>query len=372
MLCCIGFFQPCLAAEVTPLEEYREVSRLWMGMEDGIIRPASYEQFRVDSECRLVLHAKDGQVLEKGDHWATVDPEQLQIERRTYELEKIKQEQQRLKSAEDAREARVRAGLDLHEAEGKRANLEAVTQDSDISPALKRRAAEALTKLDEQIAALRVKLEPAALEKELKLLDEECELNIERKRQQMELLERRSKLVAESAGKLRLGDSVKTRIGNGGMDEPVWIKAGEIIGTVVDDGHYEISITAEGPLLMEIPQDQLLVFLQDSQSGALIAGEYARTEETDNGREISRNMIFTIAGKDSPAARLAQGTRNLVHVYRKFPRPYRMVYKKDIAFLAPEVLEISGWDGLVRHLWPGSKVVQVGPQTIAVEPTNAN
>ena len=89
-------------------------------------------------------------------------------------------------------------------------------------------------------------------------------------------------------------------------DEPVWLKAGDLIGTIVDDRHYEISVSASGPLLAEIPQDQLLVLLQDSQTGKLIPGEYARTDEVDNGREITRNFVFTIREDSAESARLAQ------------------------------------------------------------------
>jgi hypothetical protein len=131
-------------------------------------------------------------------------------------------------------------------------------------------------------------------------------------------------------------------------------------------------VAAAGPLLSEIPREELLVLIQDSQTGKLIAGEYDRTEEIDSGREIARNFIFTIPDGSLEGARQAQGTRNLVHVYRKFPRPYKIIFKKDIAFSAPEVLDAAGWDGLVRHLYPGSKVIQVGPQTIAVEPKDAS
>jgi hypothetical protein len=112
--------------------------------------------------------------------------------------------------------------------------------------------------------------------------------------------------------------------------------------------------------------------LQEGQTGRLIAGEYSRTDEVDTGAEITRNYIFQIQKDSLDAARHSMGQRNLVHVYRKFPQPFRLVYKKDIALSAPEVLSASGWDGLVRHLWPGSTVMQVGPQTIAVKPKDEN
>lgn len=343
-----------------------------MGMEEGVIRPAAYEQLRAETDGHVAIHAEDGRELAKGDHWATLDPEQLALERRGFELERGKQQQQLEKGRGDARDARLRASLELHEAEGKRGELMAVARDGGLPPELARRAAEAVTKLDERIKAYQEVLDPAAYEKTLRLLEQECELQIERKQKQLQDLEKNSCVTAGSAGRLRLGDGLKEKLAGAKPGEAVWVESGDLLGTVVDDRHYEISVAAAGPLLSEIPREQLLVFLQDAQTGRLIAGEFSRADEIDNGREISRNFIFIIREDGMENARNAQGTRNMVHVYRKLPRPCRLVYKKDIAFVAPDVLETAGWAGLVRHLWPGSKVVQVGPQTIAVEPQDAH
>ncbi len=371
----LGF--ACLATlaaadDVKPLSSCREVERLWMGMEEGVIRPAAYEQVHAEADGYVAVHAKDGQILQKGDAWATLDPEQLDIERRSFEVEKGKQEQQRVKGREDAQEAHLNTSLELHDFEGKRENLVSVSQDAAIPAPLRQRARSAVSKLDERITVLRGKLAPAVLEQNLKQLDEDNTLQIARKKKQLFILEKHSCLVAASAGQLRLGGPLKEKIAAAPPATPLWVKSGDLLGTIVDDRHYEISVSAAGPLLAEIPHDELLVFIQDSQTGKLIAGDYTRTDEVDSGREITRNFIFIIRQDGVDNARQAQGTRNLVHVYRKFPRPYRLVYKKDIAFLAPDVLEPSGWDGLVRHLWPGSKVIQVGPQTIAVEPKDAH
>lgn len=343
-----------------------------MGMEEGVIRPAAYAQVRADADGYVAVLAADGQMLRKGDPWATLDPEQLDIERRAFAVDQSKQQQLLEKGRDDSRDARLRMSLELHEAEGKRENLMGVVHDADIPAALQQRAGEAAAKLDERISALRERLDPAVHERDLRLLDEDNALQIARKQKQLLVLEKRSCLLAGFAGQLRLGDPLKEKLAATEAGKPVWMKAGDLLATIVDDRHYEISVSAAGPLLAEIPRDQLLVFIQDAQTGRLIAGEYTRTDETDNGREISRSFIFTIRQDGVENARQALGTRNLVHVYRKFPRPYRLVYKKDIAFAAPEVLEAAGWDGLVRHLWPASTVIQVGPQTIAVEPKDAN
>ncbi len=357
-----------VAAGEKPLNSYPQSDRLWLGLEEGVIRPAAYEQFRMEGEGFVSLLAKDGQKLQKGEQWATLDPEQLDIERRSFELEKSKQEQALKKGREDLEDARLSLSLDLHELERKRDDLANVAGDASIPPVLRRRAEEAVSKMDERIAATRVKLSSESKERDVRLLEEESELQMVRKQRQLLTLEKRSCLVAEFDGELRIADSIKEKLAELSPGELPWVKGGEVIGSITNDRSYEIFVTASGPLFAELPQEELLVFLQDPQTGGLLAGEFARTEETDNGREIVRTYVFTVRETDAERARKSMGTRCLIHVYRKFPGKFRVVYKKDIAFAAPEVLENAGWDGLVRHLWPGSKVIQVGPQTIAVDP----
>ena len=102
-------------------------------------------------------------MLRKGEHWATMDPEQLDIERRSLEVDQSKQQQLLEKGREDLREAHLRMMFELHEAEGKRGSLEDASRDPEISVTLRQRAAEAIKKLDERISLLREKLDPGAV-----------------------------------------------------------------------------------------------------------------------------------------------------------------------------------------------------------------
>ncbi len=372
-LCC-GFSSPLEAQSdgVKPLGAFPEADRLWMGMEEGVVRPAAYEQVRAESDGHIALTAEDGQVLKKGELWAILDPEQLELERESLELETSRQEQQLSKGRADLEESRLRSSLSLHEARGKRDDLLEVSRDDGIPAELRKRAGEAAAKMQQQVDLTEEKLSPATMEREIHLLEEDARLQIARKKKQFLALERRSKLIAGFDGLLRFGDAFKETLAATPEGELPWVKGGVLVGTIMDEDRYEIIVSASGPLVAEIPREELLVFLQDPQTGGLIAGDYARTEEFDSGKEITRNYIFTVREDGTKGARQSLGTRCLVHVYRKFDRPYRLVYKKDIAFSAPEILEKAGWDGLVRTLWPGSQVIQVGPQTIAVEPKNEN
>lgn len=371
----LGLSGWCLAvaADVKPLASYPKVERMWMGLEEGSIRPAAYEQIRASTEGYMALHAKDGQLLKKHEAWATLDPQQLAIEQRTLDVDEIKLEQHLKKSREEARDLRLRVSLELHETERKRSDILNASQEPEMPVELKKRAAEALTKIDQQLKLLNEKLDPANEKRDMQLEIDDGQLQIERKRKQFLALEKRSHLVAGFAGELRLSEGFKKAIAATASPEGlVWVKPNEHLATIVDDQLYEISVTATSPLLAEIPRAELLVFIQEGQTGSLIGGEYARTDEIDSGSEIVQNYIFTIGENYVKVARHSMGQRNLVHVYRKFTTPFRLIHKKDIAFLAPEVLAASGWDGLVRHLWPGSEVIQVGPQTIAVKAQDGN
>lgn len=350
-----------------------EVARIWMGMEEGSVRPASYQQIRSDVEGPLQFHCEDGALLERGTHWATVDAEQLDLEREAIGLEELKLERQIMKAEDDAEEARLRNLLEMRETEKKLMDLRNAMRESDVPPAMRKRAVDAAADLESRLSMLQKRVDPALVAKQLETDRQEARLLLERKRKQHEQLRRRSLLMAENQGQIRFSDPIRKKISNAAVDgSAVWIKAGDHLATITDEKNLEIVVPASGQVMSLIAQKDLAVLLQDGRSGKLIEGRYLRTEETDTGLEISRNYVFSIPQEAVADARAAMGQRHLAHVYRQFDGKFRLVQKSDIAFLAPHVLEKDGWDGLARSLWPGCTVIQVGPQTLAIEPPNAN
>ena len=203
----------------------------------------------------------------------------------------------------------------------------------------------------------------------IKLIEEDYSLQAAQRKKALEAFEKISMLVAKEGGKLQLSDGIKRQLEEAkDSGKPIWVDGNELIGSVSNDASYEITVAANGPLLAGIPNDELLVFFQDPQTGQMIEGKYVRTDERDNGRQIQRDFIFKASDTGLEAARRASGATNTVHVYRKFDRPYRIIMKKDLVFENPEELEKSGWVGMVQKLWPGSRVIQVAPQTIAIDP----
>jgi hypothetical protein len=370
---CMALCQFSVAGENKPLESYPKVDRIWMGTEEGSIRPAAYQQVRSTIDGYFALKAKDGQLLKKGELWAIIDPEEIEIERKSLDLEKAKLQQQADKTAGETLEAQIRLALDIHEAEGKRQTLIDASQNTSIPAELRKRAGDSISKIDERLRMLKKRASPKTLKRNVELEETEGELAIEKKQKQFLALKKRSFLVAEFDGELRLSDSVKKAVAD--RKEPdalLWVASNEHLATVVNDSKYEIVVKATSPILSQIKREDILVFLQEPQTGRLIGGDYARTDEIDTGGEIIQNYVFNIQGASIQDARHSSGQTGLVHIYRKFSTPVRLIFKKDIAFAESDILASRGWDGLVMSLWPGSTVLQVAPQTIAVRPKNDN
>jgi hypothetical protein len=355
--------------EVKPLTEYHEASRMWMGVEEGFIRPASYEQFRLEADVQLVIHAKDHQVLEKGEHWATIDPEQLELEKRSAALEDARAVGKKRDAIQDAKDQHVRTIKDLHEAQAQKANISEILKNGDLDSMFEKRVKRAMEELEQQISMLEEQSSGDALKESIKLIEEDFSLQAAQRAKKLKVFEKNSKLVAKDGGKLQLGEDAKEQVAAlSDPNQPIWVDANDLIASISDENAFEIIVAANGPLLSGIPNKELLVFFQDPQTGQLIEGTYVRTDERDSGRQIQRDFIFKASDKGIDAAKRASGASNTVHVYRKFDRPYRIVMKKDLVFENPEELERSGWVGMVQRLWPGSRVIQVAPQTIAIDP----
>ena len=283
------------AEEVKPLESYPEANRIWMGLEEGSIRPAAYNQVRAPIDGYLSLHAEDGQLLKKGDLWAVMDPEQIEIERRSLDLEIEKLQQKMDKVTGDTLDAQLRQALEIHKTEGKRQTLVDASQNPSIPGELRKRASDAITKIDERLELLRKQADPETIQRDVDIAKAEGELLVTQRRKQFHALEKRSRLIADFDGEIRFGDLLKQAVAEREKsDALLWVSANDHLATLVDDSRFEIVVKATSPVLSQITPEDLLVFLQEPTTGHLIAGDYSRTDEVDTGGEIIQNYIFSI------------------------------------------------------------------------------
>jgi len=357
-----------VAEEIKPLEKYPKVDRIWLGMQEGSVRPAAYIQYRARAEGYLQLEAEEGQSLEKHQRWAVMDPEQVELEIRSLELEKKRLDQDLRKLRKGAWQSEAQLTIELREMLERRDALLEASGSNDVPRKLRAQAADAAERMEDQIEVQLEMLEPAQLKQAAEIEIEAAELALARKKQQMEILKKRSFFTAPFAGELHYSDQVLRQIEDGETKASrVWLANNDIIGSVVDDSKHEIVVVASGPVMSSVPSKQLLVLLQQPKTGKMIHGRYVRTEDEDSGLEIRQKYIFSVDETGIEDARQSVGQRNLVHLYRRFERRYHLVPKRDIAFAAPDILAKGGWAGLSQHLWPECQVVQVGPQSLLID-----
>lgn len=355
-------------AEVPELGKAPLVKRLYLGIEQGIIRPASFEQLVMENETRVAIHAQNGAKIKKGQHWATLAPLNLELERRSHALNKVKGEQDLAKELITFKEEQIKKQLARREAQAKLLQLQLASTDSSLPAPMRAAAQKAISEQEEQLALLDAELQPARVEAQRDIIVRNAVLNQEFRDKQLEDLEKRSLIIAGSDGTLVLGNAVLEAMKETEGDEPLWVKAGEVVGSLKNDDHYELWIDAQDPLLGNLPIDRLLVKVTNARSGSLLYGTNPRMEELDLGDEIKRRYVFRIDGENADERSIDLGVRSMVHVYVTFENAYHVIHKKDIAHLDPQRLESGGWSGLVKQLWPGCKVVYVGLQSIAIQP----
>ena len=356
------------ADKVKPLSEYPKLDRLWLGTDQGVVRPAGYHPYESTGEGFLQLHVEDGAQLKKDQVWATLNPKQLATEEKALELF-----ERRLKiDLEDARRAardeQAKRNLELNDLEKQKKVLFEASQSQELSAALRKRAQEAIEDIDEQLELARSRVTEERLDQEIDLRLGEIRLQVERQRNQFEMIKRRSQLVANFDGELRFADGLREQLeASKDKTATVWFNAGDNIATLVNEEHFEINIPNMTTATGGIPAKKLLAILHDGQSGRLINGDYVSSEESDRVGEIVRSYKFKVRERSIEDARKAMGQMNMVHIYRIFDEPIHLVFKKDIAFATPDILDKGGWVAVVRHLWEDAQVLQVGPQSIAIK-----
>lgn len=349
------------------LSEYPTVERIWMGLEESSIRPANFKQIRTTTTGNIILHAQDGTFLNKQQKWCTIDPDNIDLEKKGLSIQKEKLTLKIDDIHESHQESLDQKLIELEELHQKKELLEQNKAVEISSQNLIARINEAIQKIDQKITSIEKKTTPDFVEKKIQLEIDEAELQLETKENAFTSLLKRSVLKAPFDGTLHFSENLREEIKtNKGKLGKIWLEANQLIATISDKSRYEIVITPTNPIVEGIPTDDLAVLLKDSHDGKLIRGEYSRIEEISSGSEITQNYIFTIPGNSIKQAKHRSGQRHIVHIYRKLNPKCHLVHKKDISFIAPDVLKAQGWSGLVKHLWPKSKIKQVGPQTIAI------
>lgn len=356
--------------ELKPLAEYPTATKIWLTMEDGRIQPANKTNYRTNSETYISFLKPNGSTLKKDDTWGILDKKQLDIEERSISIEKRKLKLARRESETKHQEYTEKLRLDLETLTTKIREIEKTLENDDLSPKLKERVKKALQTLDKKVIFFEERLEPQELEDNLATELKELDLAHDRKLRSFEKIKRRSILKAEFDGTLTIfiaePDTAHLK------KDAHWISTSKLYATITDETHYELLLSNRNPIFNTEDRKLLIALVDDGTSHKLIQATYHELRKVETSGAIRDNHIFRIPQDSNSFAAQNVGENKTLYIYKKLKKPCHIISKKRIALIAPAILEKGGWDALVRYLFPGSKLVHIGPTTLAIEASNEN
>lgn len=339
-----------------------------MGLAEGTVEPRAIETVISSLEGYYEFHANHAQVLKQDQLYVTARPEQLELERRSLDLTRRQMETARREENRTDAEDSLRLETSRDELLQQRLELAEVLSTEGLDASLSERLTAAIDKLDGQIARMEEQLDPEGRAVQRQEAQDSRALGYERQRSTFETLERQSLRKAPFAGTLELSSDVREQLEGQALPARIWLAAGVTIGQIVDRSSYRISVPAAKTDLDKIPSEHLLVLLNNHDEGLLVRGTFDEIEQVQAGGELLPIYKFAVDEKYNEKLKTTGVRKELVHIYQTLPEPAHLVQKRDLTFLNPAVLEASGWAGLARHIWPGCKVLAIGPQTLAILP----
>lgn len=354
--------------QVEDLSSYQEVTRLWIGLEEGVIAPRSIETVQAPLEGYYAFHARDGDWLEKDQHWLTAEPNKLQLEQEEFDLEELKIKEAQRNGEIERSEEYSRLEERLEELLEKRRLLEvSLGTEEELPEGVAARVATGIQKLDEEVERVRELISEEVREDKKFLSEKERDLQLERKRVALIASKKRSIVRAPFAGQLTLSTELQDVIKqNKEANGFVWLAPGTTIGVVADRRNYLVSIPSENTTLETVPEDEMQIMITSREDGKLLIADLHQVRQEQRGSEFVQIFEFLIGEEDSKSISILGQQKNLVHLFRTFEKPCRAVPKSAIAFEDTSALQSGGWAGLVRKIWPDAVLVAVGPQHLAI------
>lgn len=355
--------QIAVVAEVQPLASLKQSERLWLSLVEGEVQPAREDYYRSSSEASITFYKEDGVLLEKGDHFASIDAKQLGFERRQLKLEEYKTSKllDELDEQIDQHEDEIQELIDKLTED--KLTLTAVIELQSSSKNLKHRAQIALTEITDEISQLEKKITSEELKEKSKFDREELELKLEKQKEDFRRKEKSSILKARFPGELKISSQLETK---DSINSAVDVLPGTLFATITDKSHYEIILPSKDSAFYSNDLQSLILTCETANSDQYLNAHFKETRQVDVGGRIGTVKVFQFGKNSSKLAAANVGNKITAYVFVKFNQSYHIIEKKDIALKDPETLKNHGWSGLVQKLYPTSTLIKVGPKSIAV------
>lgn len=360
--CFLMLLSVCVDAQ-TSLKSLPMVSRIWVGTERALLTSAHHKEYYSLGDGEVVVFADDGQWLEKGEHWVTLDPENLRLERDSLQLDKEKRDLQFEEYLEQEDNKILGLKKSFQELQEKGNDLSGLLQEEGLSAVVKNKIAEAQKEVLKQQGRIKEKMKPESLQLKRQLKQRELDLAFQKKERILNTLIRNSELKAPFSG--RLSFQVKSLMQSKG--EKKWLDGNTQFATLTDDRHCSIEVTPSPGSSYKTSLKNLMIMLAPDSDGFAVLGDFEQVVKVKAANQSMERWMFAVKAEHAEQAALSMGVTRVAHVFRKLDEPAHMVMKKDLFSKNPEVLKRDGWGGLIKSLWPDAQIVFIGPQSIALK-----
>lgn len=351
----------------TSLSNYPISDEIWIDAADGTISPIHIEHFVSTADTTISILTDSGANLKKGEQWATIAPKDLTLKERALKLTQ-KKTTLALDLVEDkVREETLISKEKIRSLKGSIRQLERITTSKDTSNSLKLRTLEAIELTNRQVEKLRKLTSEEQINLKEEIEREDLTLVVLKAEDSYDLQYKKSVLLAPFDGTIKLADlSPVSKDGDTSMYK---LKAGALFATISDESTYILTINKPLPIFNVSDKSHISVrFEAGAQSGMIDAVYHKAVNRGLNGN-IMQSYQFTINKTHRETSQRLLGQTKTVYVYYHLGRDCSIVPKNDLALIAPSILKASGWKGLVQHLYPHSRLILVGSDSLAIAPS---
>ncbi|MGL4400028.1 MAG: hypothetical protein ACRCXD_09180 [Luteolibacter sp.] len=350
---CLSFAAEPPAAVVKPLDSYPLADRLWLGSFGGEVAVNPTTDVLATRSGEIKWEVEEGAEVKEGALVALSGAIQIRQSAGQLALDEDAVEM-KLKEAEwQHREKLIGLERQVDDLELKISKLSLTPKERELlGDELAKRLVEETREIKKELKTLNEKLVPEFRANELSIEQRQIQQDIEKARAVHEDLVRSMEIISPSVGILAILKSG-------------YVRANDIIGTVERRGHAVVSMQLLDPELRSEAPESLAISVA-TPKGDLISGAFSHVDRMANVR--LGPMIYHFKLDQNPEVPFTpdlSGER-MITLYKLLHRSVRIVPKADFIFAQPLEIQRLGWAGFLKTIWPTSRIVHVGPRSIAL------
>jgi len=367
------FLPPHTNASTPPLTQFPEQRRLWLSISKGRVTPAQTQKITINTPGYLEIKAPNNSPIQKNEVWGIKNPKRLELKKQSLAIDK-KQLAEKLKQLELDHSDSISSMEDkVSSLHNELAKLQSARNNPELQSQKKiiQQINKAKNRLQAQISRTSQRLDSLKNRTELAPLISKLKLDYTSKENALIELKKTSELQAEFEGTLQY--QIQELTEQKTLPFTLWIKSGTLVGTIINNNRYEVTVKTFNPSISQVPKHTLFLEINPHDKKRKIRAIYSRTEnETSSSEFSSPELIFSIAKSDTTKAQNLQGSQPLIHIYTQLPKGCRIIPKTFILkYLAQQTTQPS-WEKAVHLIWPQSTLIAIGKSTLAILPNVAS